>query len=230
MGISYSGLLRISQIVSEDPVSTFQFFWIRHSVQLMTNLQMIAIYCGSSSGKDPYFVKEAYRLGEILAHHSLGIVYGGASVGLMGAIANGCLAKKGKVIGVIPNFLKRKEIEHIGLTELIEVESMHERKRIMFDRSDAFVVLPGGFGTMEEFFEVVTWSQLGLHNKPIVLLNWKGFYDPLVLMFQTMVESGFLKKENLELIQIVNETDNLLSVLQNYSPSKKEKWLSEDAI
>ncbi|XDD46084.1 TIGR00730 family Rossman fold protein [Leptospira sp. WS39.C2] len=196
----------------------------------MTQFKNIAIYCGSSSGTAPSFAKEAYRLGETLAKHSIGIVYGGASVGLMGEVANGCLAKQGKVIGVIPTFLKRKEIEHIGLTELIQVESMHERKRIMFERSDAFVVLPGGFGTMEEFFEVVTWAQLGLHNKPIVVLNWNGFYDPLVKMFQTMVESGFLKKENLDLVVVLKESDEVLTHLRNYSPSKTEKWLSEDTI
>ncbi|EOQ89684.1 TIGR00730 family protein [Leptospira yanagawae serovar Saopaulo str. Sao Paulo = ATCC 700523] len=196
----------------------------------MAPFKKIAIYCGSSSGKDPSIEKEAYRLGETLATHSIGIVYGGASVGLMGAVANGCLSKHGKVIGVIPNFLKRKEIEHIGLTELIQVESMHERKRIMFDLSDAFLVLPGGFGTMEEFFEVVTWSQLGLHNKPIVILNWNGFYDPLVKMFQTMVEQGFLKKENLDLVLVLEKTEDLFIQLQNYSPSKTEKWLSNDAI
>ncbi|TGK52966.1 TIGR00730 family Rossman fold protein [Leptospira bouyouniensis] len=196
----------------------------------MVSVQKIAIYCGSSSGLNPSFLKEAYQLGETLAKHSVGIVYGGASVGLMGAVANGCLENQGQVIGVIPTFLKRKEIEHIGLTELIQVDSMHERKRIMFERSDAFVVLPGGFGTMEEFFEVVTWSQLGLHNKPIVLLNWNGFYDSLVQMFQTMVESGFLKKENLDLVTVLKETKDLLTHVQNYSPSKVEKWLSEESI
>ncbi|MCG6146869.1 TIGR00730 family Rossman fold protein [Leptospira levettii] len=196
----------------------------------MALLQNIAIYCGSSSGLDPSYHKEAYHLGEILAQHKMGIVYGGASVGLMGAVANGCLENHGKVIGVIPTFLKRKEIEHMGLSELIQVESMHERKRIMFERSDAFLVLPGGFGTMEEFFEVVTWSQLGLHNKPIVLLNWNGFYDSLVQMFHTMVGSGFLKKENMDLVIVLRETKDLLTQLQNYSPSKTEKWLSEDTI
>ncbi|MCW7460668.1 LOG family protein [Leptospira limi] len=196
----------------------------------MALIQNIAIYCGSSSGLDPSYHKEAYFLGEILAKHQMGIVYGGASVGLMGAVANGCLENHGKVIGVIPTFLKRKEIEHIGLSELIQVESMHERKQIMFDRSDAFLVLPGGFGTMEEFFEVVTWSQLGLHNKPIVLLNWNGFYDSLVQMFHTMVDSGFLKKENMDLVIVLRETKDLLTHLQNYSPSKTEKWLSKDTI
>lgn len=202
---------------------------MKHGKQ-MAPFKKIAIYCGSSSGMDPSFAKEAYSLGETLATHSVGIVYGGASVGLMGAVANGCLAKNGEVIGVIPTFLKRKEIEHLGLTELIQVDSMHERKHIMFDLSDAFVVLPGGFGTMEEFFEVVTWSQLGLHNKPIVILNWNGFYDPLVQMLKTMVNSGFLKQENLDLVLVLNKTEDLLSHLQNYSPSKTEKWLSEDAI
>ncbi|PKA10417.1 Rossman fold protein, TIGR00730 family [Leptospira meyeri] len=172
----------------------------------------------------------AYELGEYLATQQIGLVYGGASVGLMGAVANGCLSKNGSVTGILPNFLKKKEIEHSGLGNLILVDSMHERKRKMFDLSDAFVVLPGGFGTMEEFFEVITWSQLGLHRKPVVLLNWNGFYNPLVQMFQSMVGAGFLKKENMNLVLILNETKDILSHLQNYSPSTTEKWLSEDAI
>lgn len=230
MGIPNKSILWIFKSKKISLVFTFHFSNQGDTVTVLGKMKNIAVYCGSSSGNDPSFEKEAFRLGDYLATHKLGLVYGGASVGLMGAVANGCLSKQGKVIGVIPNFLKRKEIEHIGLTELIQVESMHERKRIMFDLSDAFLVLPGGFGTMEEFFEVVTWSQLGLHNKPIVLLNWNGFYNPLVQMLHTMLDSGFLKKENLNLVQVLNKTDDLLTHLHNYSPSKTEKWLSEDSI
>lgn len=190
----------------------------------------IAVYCGSAPGFDPNFMTAAYELGESLASGQIGLVYGGASVGLMGAVANGCLSKNGSVTGVLPTFLKKKEIEHSGLGKLILVETMHERKRVMFDLSDAFIVLPGGFGTMEEFFEIITWSQLGLHYKPVVLLNWNGFYNPLVQMFRTMVESGFLKKENAALVQVLENSKDLLPTLQNYSPSKTEKWLSKDTI
>lgn len=196
----------------------------------MIQIKNIAVYCGSAPGFDPNFMTAAYELGESLASEQIGLVYGGASVGLMGAVANGCLSKNGLVTGVFPTFLKKKEIEHSGLGKLILVETMHERKRVMFDLSDAFIVLPGGFGTMEEFFEIITWSQLGLHYKPVVLLNWNGFYNPLVQMFRTMVESGFLKKENAALVQVLENSKDLLPTLQNYSPSKTEKWLSKDTI
>lgn len=157
----------------------------------MNQIKNIAVYCGSSPGFDPFFMNAAFELGEYLGSQQIGLVYGGASVGLMGAVANGCLSKNGSVTGVLPNFLKNKEIEHSGLGKLILVESMHERKLKMFDLSDAFIVLPGGFGTMEEFFEVVTWSQLGLHHKPIIILNWRGFYNPLLTLMQNMMDSGF---------------------------------------
>ncbi|PJZ84606.1 TIGR00730 family Rossman fold protein [Leptospira harrisiae] len=196
----------------------------------MTQFKNIAVYCGSSPGFDPNFMTAAYELGELLAFHQIGLVYGGASVGLMGAVANGCLSKNGSVIGVLPKFLKKKEIEHSHLNQLILVDSMHERKRKMSDLSDAFVVLPGGFGTMEEFFEAITWSQLGLHHKPIIILNWHGFYNPLLTLIQNMVSSGFLKKENANLVQVLESSKDLLSALQNYSPSKTEKWLSEDTV
>lgn len=196
----------------------------------MNVIKNIAVYCGSSQGLDPYYMTAAFELGEYFGNHQIGLVYGGASVGLMGAIANGCLSKNGSVTGVLPKFLKKKEIEHTGLEKLILVESMHERKLKMFELSDAFVVLPGGLGTMEEFFEVITWSQLGLHHKPILILNWLGFYNPLLKLMETMVESGFLKKENAALVQVLETSKDLLQTIQNYSPSKTEKWLSEGNV
>lgn len=196
----------------------------------MNQIKNIAVYCGSSPGLDPYYMTAAYELGEYLGSNQIGLVYGGASVGLMGAVANGCLSKNGSVTGVLPKFLKKKEIEHAGLGQLILVESMHERKLKMFDLSDAFVVLPGGLGTMEEFFEVITWSQLGLHQKPIIIFNWLGFYKPLLALMQNMVASGFLKKENAALVQILETSKDLLQTIQNYSPSNTEKWLSEDNV
>ncbi|TGM46146.1 TIGR00730 family Rossman fold protein [Leptospira vanthielii] len=196
----------------------------------MNQINNIAVYCGSSAGLDPYYMNAAFELGEYLGSHQIGLVYGGASVGLMGAVANGCLSKNGSVIGVLPKFLKKKEIEHSGLGQLILVESMHERKLKMFDLSDAFVVLPGGLGTMEEFFEIITWSQLGLHHKPIIIINWLGFYNPLLTLMQNMVESGFLKKENAALVQVLETSKDLLQTIQNYSPSKMEKWLSEENV
>ncbi|EMY62103.1 LOG family protein [Leptospira terpstrae] len=196
----------------------------------MNVIKNIAVYCGSSQGLDPYYMTAAFELGEYFGTHQIGLIYGGASVGLMGAVANGCLSKNGSVTGVLPKFLKKKEIEHAGLEKLILVESMHERKLKMFELSDAFVVLPGGLGTMEEFFEVITWSQLGLHHKPILILNWLGFYNPLLKLMETMVESGFLKKENSALVQVLETSKDLLQTIQNYSPSKTEKWLSEGNV
>src|SRR5687768_1380717 len=137
-------------------------------------MKSVAIFCGSSSGSDSIYYSQAAMLGKILAHRKIQIVYGGAKVGLMGAVADGALKEGGKVIGVLPNFLKSKEIAHTGLTDLILVESMHERKLKMHELSDGIIALPGGFGTLEELFEMLTWSQLGLHKKPIGLLNING--------------------------------------------------------
>ena len=147
-------------------------------------MKRISVFCGSSFGTDKVFEEHAYLLGKTLAAKNIGVVYGGANVGLMGAVANGALQNGGEVIGVLPHFLQTKEIAHTSLTELILVETMHERKTKMDGLCDGVIALPGGFGTLEEFFEMLTWAQLGLHKKPIAILNVNGFYNALLEMMQ----------------------------------------------
>ena len=156
-------------------------------------MKAITVFCGSNSGFKEVYQQQAFLLGKKLAGENIGVVYGGARIGLMGAVADGALQNGGKVYGVIPEFLRSKEIAHEGLTELILVTSMHERKVKINELSDGVIALPGGFGTMEELFEMLTWAQLGLHKKPIALLNTNGFYDCLIKAAETMVIEGFLK-------------------------------------
>jgi uncharacterized protein (TIGR00730 family) len=155
-------------------------------------------------------------------------VYGGANVGLMGAVANGCLSKGGEVTGVLPRFIKDKGIAHKNLTQLILVETLHERKTRMDELSDGAIALPGGFGTLEEFFEVLTWGQLGLHKKPVGILNINGFYDPLKDLTGKMVEKGFLKEANRKMLLINDDIEKLLEQMENYVPSTVDKWILKE--
>ncbi len=175
-------------------------------------------------------MRQAFRLGEYLAGQGIGLVYGGARVGLMGAVADGALAAGGEVTGVIPHFLRTKEIAHEGLTRLILVNSMHERKTKMNELSDGVVALPGGFGTLEEFFEMLTWAQLGLHRKPIGLLNTEGFYDPLLTMMQVMVDKGFLQASNLQMILAAAGIEGLLGRMRSYTAPELPKWIHSDEL
>lgn len=193
-------------------------------------MKSITVFCGSSNGNEDNYRKQAFSLGQILAKHNIQLVYGGAKVGLMGAVADGALREGGKVIGVLPNFLRSKEIAHDNLTELILVDSMHERKTKMNELCDGVIALPGGFGTMEEFFEMLTWAQLGLHKKPIGLFNMGGFYDPLNDMIRTMVEKGFLKEVNQQMILISDNTEDLLSKMRNYKAPLVGKWITEESV
>ena len=190
-------------------------------------MKSITVFCGSSSGNEVSYFDEAFKLGKTLVHHNIVLVYGGAKVGLMGAIADGVLSEGGKVIGVLPQFLRSKEIAHEKLTQLILVDSMHERKAKMNELCDGVIALPGGFGTMEELFEMLTWSQLGLHSKPIGLLNINGFYDDLIHLLQVMVEKGFLKKINQEMLLVSSDINDLLTKMKNYIPPKVEKWIDD---
>lgn len=187
-------------------------------------MKYISVFCGSSSGNETIFTEQAAILGKTIAQKGYGIVYGGARVGLMGSLAEGALDEGGEVIGVIPGFLKQKELEHKRLTKLHIVETMHERKAMMNDLSDAVIALPGGYGTMEELFEMLTWAQLSIHKKPIGLLNIEGFYDPLIDMSKRMIEKGFLKKEYEELLIVANSSEILLDRMKNFIPLKNEKW------
>jgi uncharacterized protein (TIGR00730 family) len=188
-------------------------------------MKRITVFCGSSFGTDEIFEKQAFRLGEILAERKIGLVYGGANVGLMNAVANGSLSKGGEVIGVLPVFIKDKGIAHKNLTKLILVETMHERKTKMNELSDGVIALPGGFGTLEEFFETLTWGQLGLHRKPVGLLNINGFYDSLKILAQTMVEKGFLKEANRKMLLISDDIEKLIDQMEKYIAPTIDKWI-----
>ncbi|WP_060875207.1 TIGR00730 family Rossman fold protein [Myroides odoratus] len=183
------------------------------------------VFCGSSAGNKEMYVQQALALGTALAQHQIGVVYGGAKVGLMGVIADGALAHGGEVIGVLPHFLADVELGHTRLSELIFVETMHERKAKMDELSDGIIALPGGYGTLEEFFEVLTWGQLGLHKKPIALFNVDGFYNPLLEMIATMVKQGFLKEENQNMIIVSDDIEDLLRQMQVYEAPKVGKWV-----
>ncbi|XOV87707.1 MAG: TIGR00730 family Rossman fold protein [Pseudomonadota bacterium] len=187
----------------------------------------ICVFAGSSSGRRPVFREAAAALGQEIASRGLGLVYGGASVGLMGAVADAALAAGGAVTGVLPRTLAEVEITHNGLTELLIVESMHERKAIMADLSAAFIALPGGIGTLEEAFEVWTWSQLGIHSKPIGLLNVDGFYDRLTGFLDQLVEDQFVRDVHRRIMHMDAEPARLLDLLQHAEVPRSRKWIDE---
>lgn len=193
-------------------------------------MKRITVFCASSFGTEKIYEEQAIALGITLAEQNIELVYGGANVGLMGAVADGALNAGGKVIGVLPNFLRSKEIAHLGLTELILVESMHERKTKMNDLCDGVIALPGGFGTLEELFEMLTWAQLGLHKKPIAILNVNGFYDSLIALLQTMTEKGLLKEVNREMLLVSDNIDDLLDQMKNYVAPTVGKWIDKKKL
>ncbi|CAL1516990.1 TIGR00730 family Rossman fold protein [Chitinophaga sp. MM2321] len=189
-------------------------------------MKRIVVFCGSSAGHDPVFTEQATLLGAALAKRNIGLVYGGAKVGLMGAVADGALKAGGEVTGVLPHFLQQKELAHAGLKELILVDTMHERKMKMNELCDGVIALPGGFGTMEELFEMLTWGQLGLHKKPIGLLNVNGFYDALLQLSQTMTEKGFLSAQNRDMLLHSSDITDLLTQMEKYTAPDKAKWIT----
>src|SRR5215203_4048052 len=193
-------------------------------------MKRVSVFCGSSLGTEEVFQEQAYLLGETLAVKKIGLVYGGANIGLMGAVADGALSKGGEVIGVLPNFLQAQEIANKNLTQLILVETMHQRKTTMNDLSDGVIALAGGFGTLEELFEMLTWAQLGLHKKPIALLNTEGFFDSLKTLLQTMVDKGLLKKANYQMLLISKDVNDLLVQMKNYVPPILTKWITEQKV
>ncbi len=183
----------------------------------------IAVFCGSSTGNDPAYVNEAKKLGEFFSKNDIDLVYGGGKVGLMGTIANAVIESGGKAFGVIPEYLREKEIAHEGLTELFVVSDMHERKAKMASMADAFVALPGGAGTLEEIFEAWTWAQLGHHSKPCALYNSNGFYQHLLAMITNMTDSGFLSAKYSEMLILADTPEELLCCIEAYLPPVK-KW------
>lgn len=194
----------------------------------MNTLTSVAVFCGSSEGNDTIIISEAIKLGETLAKQNIALIYGASKIGIMGKVAQGVLEHKGKAIGVIPEFLKKKEVVHLGLHKLITTKNMHQRKLKMHDLSDGFIALPGGFGTLEELFEIITWAQLGLHLKPIGLLNTNGFYNDLIELLEKMVVKGFLKMENLELLIVDDNIESLLDKMKAFKPKQVPKWLNID--
>ena len=174
----------------------------------------VAVYCGSSAGNRPIYIETATQLGKALATNGLGIVYGGSNIGLMGAMASEALNFGGRVIGIMPEHLSKREIAHIGLTEIHFVESMHARKKMMVDLADAFVAMPGGCGTLDEYFEVFTWAQIELHTKPVILFNIDGYYDALLQHFERMIEDGFVRESHREILKVATSVEELISILK----------------
>lgn len=193
-------------------------------------MKSIVVFCGSSEGANAVYASNGYQLGATFAMRNIQLVYGGAKIGIMGKVAEGTLNNGGKVIGVIPEFLKLKEVFHEGLTELIVTQNMQERKLKMHDLSDGIIMLPGGFGTLEEFFEMLTWSQLGLHQYPIGILNTNGFYDPLINMMKQMVFEGFVKNDHLNTILVDTNIEDLLEKMEQYNPLPTPKWIKKEQL
>jgi uncharacterized protein (TIGR00730 family) len=191
-------------------------------------MRSVCVFCGSNPGARDSYADAARRLGRALAARRLKLVYGGAAVGLMGALADAALAAGGEVIGVIPAALVEREIAHKGLTELHAVRSMHERKALMADLSDGFIALPGGAGTLEEAFEVWTWGQLGHHRKPVGLINVEGFFDGLLGFLDHLTAEQFMRREHREMLLVASDPDDLLERFESYRAPVVEKWIRRE--
>lgn len=190
-------------------------------------MNSICIFCGANFNGDPVLKQAAEGLIEVMAAKNISLVFGGGKVGMMGLLADAMLQRGGKAIGVIPQFLMDKEVGHTGLTELYIVETMHQRKQLMNDLCDGIIMLPGGFGTLEEFFEVLTWLQLGLHNKPTGILNVGGFYDLLLKQMDVMVEQQFLKPANRRLVLTSADPVELVHLMENFNAKPDEVWFRD---
>ncbi len=189
-------------------------------------MKRITVFCGSSLGNSNIFKNETARLGQIFAERDIELIYGGANVGLMGILADSILKNGGKATGVIPSLIKNKEIAHKRLTKLIVVETMHQRKEKMAELSDGVIALPGGFGTLDEFFEMLTWGQLGLHKKPTAILNINGYYNDLIRLTKNMVKQGFLKEINRQMLLINEHIEELLAQMEQYTAPTEGKWIN----
>ncbi len=196
----------------------------------MSKIESIAVFCGSSSGNDPAIWDTTVELGAALAEKKIRLIFGGGKVGIMGILADSVIENGGKVTGVIPSFLRSKEIAHIGTTELISTHNMHERKEKIYELADAFLVLPGGYGTLDELFEIVTWAQLGLHQKPICIININGYFDALRNLIVKMTDQGFLKLENATMIRFASTIEQAFFELRTYIAPKVGKWIKEEDL
>ena len=193
------------------------------------SLNSVCVFCGSASGTDPLYASTARELGREIAARKLALVYGGGRIGLMGEVASAVLASGGTVVGVIPHALARKEIAQEDCTELVVVDTMHERKSLMADRSEAFVALPGGFGTCDELFEIITWAQLGIHTKPVAVMNVNGFFTPLLAWLDHIVSEGFLRPKHRALLLVADTVPALLDALTSWVPPEPTtKWVEPD--
>ncbi|MDZ7269413.1 MAG: TIGR00730 family Rossman fold protein [candidate division KSB1 bacterium] len=181
-------------------------------------MQRVCVYCASSSQCDPFYFEQTRRLGGLLAHHGVTIVFGGGSTGLMGALADSALAAGGKVIGVLPQFMQEVEWGHTGLTELHITDDMHQRKRLMIEKSQGLIALPGGSGTLEELFEAITWKRLGLHTHPIVIVNLRGFFDPALELLERCIRERFMRPQHRLLWSVVDSVDGVLAALNHAAP------------
>lgn len=193
-----------------------------------SQMEAVTVFCGSKGGNDPLFIEMAQKTGTLLAAKGIQLIYGGGKVGMMGELADATLQNKGQVTGIIPSFLCTKEIAHDGLTVLIVVETMHERKLKMQESCQGFISLPGGFGTMEEFFEVLTWGQLGLHQKPIGLLNPAGYFDPLVHFLDQMVHTDFLNQNDRNMVLVADTPEDLIEKMNAYMPPPVPQWINRE--
>jgi uncharacterized protein (TIGR00730 family) len=190
-------------------------------------MKSVCVFCGSNFNGDPALLMAVDQLADVFVEKNITLVFGGGRVGVMGLIADAVLSRGGQAIGVIPQFLMDKEVGHTGLTELIITENMHQRKQKMADLSDGVITLPGGFGTLEEFFEVLTWLQLGLHNNPVGLLNTGGFYDPLIKQMDLMVDHRFLKPLNRQLVLSHSDPRQLVEVMSSFSAKPDDVWFRD---
>lgn len=190
-------------------------------------MNSICIFCGANFNGDPILKQTVEQLAEIMVNRDITLVFGGGKVGMMGLLADAVLSRGGKAIGVIPQFLMDKEVGHTGLTELHIVDNMHQRKQLMSDLCDGIIMMPGGFGTLEEFFEVLTWLQLGLHNKPIGVLNVNGFYDFLLKQMDVMVEQQFLKPTNRKLVLTSGDPIELVNLMEDFDAKPDEVWFKD---
>jgi uncharacterized protein (TIGR00730 family) len=191
-------------------------------------MKSICVFCGSNVGARPAYVEGARRLGALLARERIGLVFGGGSVGLMGAIADAVLEAGGEATGVIPHALQARELDHSGLTKLHVVGSMHERKAMMARLSDGFIAMPGGMGTLDEFCEIVTWAQLGIHAKPCALFDVEGYFDDFVRFLDTASAQGFVKREHREMILLERDPERLLAAMRAYKPVAAPRWLEPE--
>jgi len=192
----------------------------------MTQIRSLCVLCGSREGTDPVYRDVAVRLGRLVAEQDVRLIYGGGSIGLMGIIADAVLSAGGEVVGVIPDFLIRSEVGHHDLTDLVITDSMHDRKRRMFEMADAFVVLPGGLGTLDETFELITWRQLRLHDSPIIILDVDGYWAPLISLIDATIAAGFADPATTELFSVVGTPEEVLQTLACVPPAKQEALTS----